>query len=267
MEYLQSVILGIIQGVGEFLPISSSGHLILVPWILDWDDKGLSFDVALHFGTLLSIVAYFFKDWLEIFKMAFFRQDNGDSDIKNGKYPKKALWIIVIATIPGVLAGLFLEEMVEIIFRNPFLVAFNLIFWGAILYFSDVKAKGDHRLSDVTLKKAFAVGCAQALAIIPGTSRSGVTISMGLLCGLDRISAAKFSFLMLTPIVFGATVLKFEEIVSNFNLTLLTGIVVSAVSGYIAIKYLIKFLEKASYKIFFWYRLFLAILIVVLYLF
>lgn len=266
MEYLHSVFLGFLQGIGEFLPVSSSGHLVLVPWLLEWDDWGLYFDVALHFGTLLSIIVYFFNDWLEIFKMAFFGHENGRSDIKNGKYPQKALWIIVIATIPGVLSGLFLEEMVELVFRNPLLIAFNLFFWGLILYISDLKSRSNHRLSDITLKKALVIGFAQAFAIIPGTSRSGVTISAGLLCGLDRVSSAKFSFLMLTPIVFGATVLKFQEIAQNFNLVMFVGILTSFVSGYLAIKYLIKFVAKASYKIFFWYRLLIAILIVVLYL-
>jgi undecaprenyl-diphosphatase len=268
MEYLQASILGLIQGLGEFLPISSSGHLVLVPWLLDWDDQGLVFDVALHFGTFLSIMAYFFRDWLEIFRMAFFESsDKNESDIKNGKYPHKALWIIVIATIPGVLSGLFLEEIVELLFRNPLLIAFNLFFWGLILYFSDARAKSNHRLSDVTFGKALVVGIMQAFAVIPGTSRSGITISAGLWCGLDRVSSAKLSFLMLTPIVFGATVLKIQDIIANFDLVMLWGILVSFVVGYLSIKYLIRFVSKASYKIFFWYRLFLAGIIVLIYLF
>lgn len=261
MEYLQSIILGIIQGLGEFLPISSSGHLVLVPWFFGWKENGLAFDVALHVGTLVAVIAYFWRDWLNIFSGAFgIKEVDGGTGIK-----KNTLWILVVATIPGVISGLFLEDLIETILRSPLIIAFNLFFWGLVLYVLDIKSKKDRDISRIGFKEGFLIGLSQALAVIPGTSRSGITISAGLLCGLNRESAAKFSFLMLTPIVFGATALKLKDLLAGFDSVMLMGVIFSAASGYFSIKYLIKFIQKVSYKVFFWYRLLLAILIVILY--
>jgi len=261
MEIIQSVILGFIQGASEFLPISSSGHLIIAPWIFNWKDSGLTFDVALHFGTLLAVVIYFWKEWRLIFKLAF--KANYKLQITNYKLQSNFLWIIIIATIPGVLAGLFLENLAETVFRHPLLIAFNLFFWGLILYLADGYFKHSRSLKKINFTDGILIGLAQALAIIPGTSRSGITITAGLARGLDRATSARFSFLMLTPIVFGASLLKFKELFLGFNLAMALGIIFSAISGYLAIKYLIKFVEKSNYKIFFWYRLALATLILI----
>jgi len=256
MEIIQSIVLGFIQGASEFLPISSSGHLIIVPWVFNWKDPGLAFDVALHFGTLLAVIVYFFNDWVDIFKSAF---------NKKNKPPSRMLWIIAVATIPGVLAGLFLENLAETVFRHPLLIAFNLFFWGLILYLADGYFKHNRNLKAINFTDGILIGLAQALAIIPGTSRSGITISTALARGLDRATSARFSFLMLTPIVFGASLLKFKELIFGFNIAMASGIIFSAISGYLAIKYLIKFVEKSNYKIFFWYRVVLAALIVLFY--
>ncbi|MCD6149484.1 undecaprenyl-diphosphate phosphatase [bacterium] len=277
MEIIQSVFLGFIQGASEFLPISSSGHLIIAPWIFSWKDPGLAFDVALHFGTLLAVIAYFWKEWMIIFKLAFKkgyklpayrtgRQTTCLPDRQaNYKLQSNFLWIIIIATIPGVLAGLFLENLAETVFRNPLLIAFNLFFWGLILFLADGHFKHSRNLKKINFMDGILIGLAQALAIVPGTSRSGITITAGLARGLDRVTSARFSFLMLTPIVFGASLLKFEELISGFDLAMALGIICSAISGYLAIKYLIKFVEKSNYKIFFWYRLALATLIIIFY--
>ena len=275
MEIIQSVILGFIQGASEFLPISSSGHLIVAPWIFNWKDPGLAFDVALHFGTLIAVVIYFYKEWVIIFKLAFGAISRRilSSKLKttyklrtaNCELQTNFLWIIIIATIPGVLAGLFLENLAETVFRHPLLIAFNLFFWGLILFLADGHFKHSRNLKKINFTDGILIGLAQALAIVPGTSRSGITITAGLARGFDRVTSARFSFLMLTPIVFGASLLKFKELISDFDLAMALGIVCSAVSGYLAIKYLIKFVEKSNYKIFFWYRLALAALILIFY--
>ena len=174
---------------------------------------------------------------------------------------------MVLATIPGVLAGLFLEKQAETIFRNPMLVASALVIAGWILYVADKHIKHRKKMNEIGRKESLVIGLSQALAIIPGVSRSGATITAGLFAGLNRQSAARFSFLLSAPIIFGATVLKFPQFVKEgLNFPLVVAVAVSAISGYLAIKYLIKFIEKTSYKIFFWYRLALAAIIAVVFL-
>lgn len=266
---LQTIILGIIQGASEFLPISSSGHLVIAPWIFGWEDPGLAFDVALHFGTLVAVLAFFWRDWIMIFKLALKNnyqlpisnfQKNSKPQISN--YNAKILWILTVATIPGVLAGFFLEDLAQTVFRHPLLIAFNLAFWGLILYLADKFYSGRKNIREVGWLDGLIAGLAQAVAIVPGTSRSGITITAGLARGLDRASAARFSFLMLTPVVLGAAVKNWEALINNFSLILFLGILFSALSGYFAIKFLLKFVVKVNYKIFFWYRLLLAMVIV-----
>jgi undecaprenyl-diphosphatase len=283
-EIFHAIVLGILQGAGEFLPISSTAHLVLAPYFFHWPDPGLSFDVALHLGTLIAVLAYFYGDWINIFKLAlknfqfsifnFSRrggtppgrwQSNSNVPISNDQkiYNKNILWLIAIATIPGVLAGYFLENKAETVFRNPLLIAFTLAFAGLILYLADKYAKQEQGMEGINLKKSLVIGLAQAVAIIPGVSRAGATITAGLFEGLDRKNAARFSFFLSTPIIFGAVVLKLPHlIVSGLNMGIILGILTSAISGYLAIKYLIKFIENSSYKIFFWYRLILAAAIV-----
>ncbi|MFZ5982422.1 MAG: undecaprenyl-diphosphatase UppP [Patescibacteria group bacterium] len=262
----QAIILGLVQGLGEFLPISSSGHLVITPWLFGFSDPGLSFDVALHAGTLLAVGGYFWKDWMEIFKRVLKNETKNEELITNS-YGKNTLWLLVLATIPGVLAGYFLEERAETVFRSPLLVAFTLGFVGLILYLVDKFSKHRKDLKKITWKDALLIGLSQALAIIPGVSRSGATITAGLALGLGRVSAARFSFLLATPIIFGATIYKLPELFRNeFTLVMFVGVLVSTLSGYLAIKYLLKFVEKTSYAIFFWYRLVLAGAILGLYL-
>ena len=163
------------------------------------------------------------------------------------------------------MAGLFLENLAETIFRHPLLIAFNLFFWGLILFLADGYYKHHRNLNEINFTDGILIGLAQALAIVPGTSRSGITITTGLARGLDRATSARFSVLMLTPIVFGASLLKFKELISSFDLAMALGIIFSAISGYLAIKYLFKFVENSDYIIFFWYRLALAALILIFY--
>jgi len=264
MTLFQAIILGLVQGLGEFLPISSSGHLIIFPWLFNFPDPGLSFDVALHLGTLIAIVSFFWKDFLDILKMAF-QNGNRKSEIGNRKYGKNTLWLLVIATIPGALFGLLLEKQAETIFRNPLLIAGTLTMAGLVLYLADKYAQHKRDINNITKKDAIIIGLSQAFAIIPGISRAGATITSGLFLGLGRESAARFSFLLSAPIIFGATVIKFPDFVqSGVGLIEIIGIITAALSGYLAIAWLLKFVEKVSYKVFFWYRLILALIIIII---
>lgn len=183
-------------------------------------------------------------------------------------YNKNLLWLLVIATIPGVLAGYFLENKAGTIFRQPLIIALTLSLAGLVLYLADKYAAHRKDLKKATVEDAMIIGISQAIAVIPGISRSGATITAGLFAGLDRVSAARFSFLLSTPIIFGAAILKMPGLIAEgINVPAIIGILASAVSGYLAIKYLLKFVEKASYAVFFWYRLVLAIIIVLVYFF
>lgn len=267
MTILQSIFLGIIQGAGEFLPISSSAHLILAPWIFHFPDPGLSFDVALHFGTLIAVATYFFWDWIEIFKLAVKNQTN-KSKVEGQNYGKNILYFLVVATIPGVLAGYFLESFAETTFRSPLLIAFTLSIVGLALYLVDKYHEHRKNLREITWVDSLLIGISQAVAVIPGVSRSGATITTGLALGLNRRSAARFSFLLSTPIIFGAAALKLPKLLeSGLDAHLIVGTLAAAASGYLAIKYLLKFVEKASYAVFFWYRLALAAIIFLAYFF
>lgn len=260
MNIFQAIILGLVQGLGEFLPISSSAHLILTPWFFNFPDPGLSFDVALHFGTLIAIVLYFWKDFIEIIRVTFFP---GATKYKltNLNYSQNLFWLIVIATVPGAIFGVVLESKAETIFRNPLLIAGTLSIVGLILFLADKYARHRKDIGDITKKDAVIIGLSQAFAIIPGVSRAGATITSGLFLGLNRISAARFSFLLSAPIIFGATILKVRHLAEAGSAEIFA-IIVAALSGYLAIAWMLKFISRVSYKVFFWYRLALALIIV-----
>ncbi|MBU2028715.1 undecaprenyl-diphosphate phosphatase [Patescibacteria group bacterium] len=276
MESLQAIILGLVQGLGEFLPISSTAHLVLAPYFFGWQDPGLAFDVALHLGTLIAVVGFFWKDWVEIFELAFKNQvqsfppqrdpAKAVAKFKVQGYRKNILWLLIIATIPGVLAGYFLEAKAETIFRSPLIIAGTLFLAGLVLYLADKYLQHRKNLKQVDWKDSLIMGLSQAVAIIPGVSRSGATITAGLFLGLSRSSAARFSFLLSTPIILGATIFKMPELLQNgINWPIILGVLVSALSGYLAIKYLLLLIEKVGYGIFFWYRTLLALLIIFVY--
>ncbi len=274
METLQAIVLGIIQGLGEFLPISSSGHLVVLPKIFEWPDQGLAFDVALHFGTLIAILIYFWDDWKEILSKSYFLKqlgriviDRKRESFKKDKLEEDMFFAIALATVPGVLAGLFLEDYAETVFRNPLLVGVTLVFGALILFYSDRAGRKKVDEKDISLKAAFAIGLAQKLAIVPGMSRSGMTISAGLLLGLTRTAAARFSFLLATPIVLGATAKEFPALLeAGIGMDIALGVLVAFGSGYLAITYMLKYLEKRSYDIFVVYRILLAVVIFSLFL-
>lgn len=257
-EVLQALILGIVQGLTELLPISSSAHLNLIPWIFNWNIPE-SFDVALHFGTLLAIVLFFYKDWIKLIKGGY------NQVIKKEKtFEGKMFWYLVIATIPGGIIGFLLDHFIgDKLGRMPLIIAIALIVMGIILYIADKKSSSKTDYEHMTFKQTFLIGCSQALAFIPGVSRSGVTMTTGRLMGVDRESTAKYTFLLSTPIVFGATIFKLKDFV--FGLPFFVGVLASFVVGVFVIKFLMEYLKKGSFKIFAIYRVLLGLAIIALY--
>lgn len=257
MTIWQAVVMGIVQGLGEFLPISSSAHLVLVPWLFRWHDPGLTFDIALHFGTLVAVIAYFWRDWLGLFKGAF----HGTKTTEG-----RLFWYLVMATIPGAIIGLLLEDIAETVFRNPILIAIMLILLGIILYWADRNGRKVTDVKSITLRQGLLIGVSQALAIIPGVSRSGITMTTGLLFGLTREGAARFSFLLSAPIIFGAGLIKVPDIMANpgmVNAPFLIGILVSAIAGVLSIGFLLKYVQTKNYLPFVWYRFLLGAVVLV----
>jgi undecaprenyl-diphosphatase len=255
MDLLHAVLLGIIQGATEVLPISSSGHLLLIPRLLGWPDSGLTFDVALHFGTFLAIFFYFRKDVVTLVKHALTGvYQAGES--KQLRLP----WMIVLASVPAALVGKTLEEPIEAIFRSsPLMIALMLIIFGLGLGLADRYGRQLNNVASITLGSALMIGCLQCLALVPGVSRSGITITAGLLMGLARTDATRFSFLLSLPIVFGAALLKGIHLVRHgiepgMAMPMLVGVVVSAVVGYISVAFLLRFVQSRTLWPFVWYR-------------
>lgn len=253
MEILKAIILGIVQGLTEFLPVSSTAHLILFPWFFSWHGElnTLTFDVALHGGTLLSLMACFYKDWLNI----FFRD-------------RKTLLFIMIATIPAGTAGILFDDFVEHSLRSPLIIVFTLAGFGILMLVADRISKKQE--SQINLSTSLFIGCAQAIALIPGVSRSGITITAGLFRNLTRESAARFSFLLSTPVIAGATILESKKLIINpasYDMSLFfAGFLSAFVSGYFAINFLLGFLKRHSLDIFVYYRFLLAGIILAAYL-
>ena len=208
MTVFKAIILGIIQGVAEFLPISSSAHLILLPYLFGWGESSLAFDVALHFGTMMAVLVVFFKDWWDLFVGAI-KDVKSKEKTMNGKM----FWYLIIATIPGALVGVLLDDVIENVIRNNILIiAIALAVMGVLIYLGDKWAsrhyKKETTFENITLKQALIVGISQAFAVIPGFSRSGTTILAGRLQGISKEAITKFTFLLSVPIICGATILK-----------------------------------------------------------
>lgn len=265
MNLLHAIILGIIQGVGEFLPISSSGHLVLIPYIFGWDYQGLNFDVALHFGTVLALIIYFWPDWAAIIGNALQPKNRRTEELKNN-YPDNLFWIILLASVPAAIAGYFLLALAEHALRNPLLVAIFLAFFGLLLWLADIATSGNKKIGDLGYGKGFIVGIAQAIALFPGVSRSGITTTAGMFFSQDRRSATRFSFLLATPVMIGAFILALADFqASIINFPFLVAIATSAIFGFLSIKFLLRFLENHGFAGFAIYRLVLAAVIMVLY--
>ena len=265
MTLFQAIVLGVVQGLTEFLPVSSSAHLALAPYLLGWTDPGLSFDVALHLGTLIALVWYFRQEWM----------DMGVSALRIARTRRietvheRRLLYLAVATIPGGIGGLLLNDVAETSFRSPVLIATTLLIMGVVLWAVDRWSARTRPLEAITMRDAILVGCAQVLALIPGVSRSGSTITAGRALQLDRPSAARFSFLMSMPITAAAVVLKMPQAIraQGLSLPLIAGVLAAAISSWFAITVLLRYISKHSFGIFAVYRLCVALLVfaVVLY--
>ena len=258
MTILQAVILGLAQGLGEFLPISSSAHLVLIPWLFMWTDPGLTFDVALHVGTLVAVVIYFWKDWWQLLIKGF-------TDVRSVK--GRLFWYLVVATVPGAMSGFLLEKEAETLFRSPILIAMMLILMGILLYWADRRSAKKIEINHITFGTSIFIGISQALAIIPGVSRSGITMTTGLLMGLNREGAARFSFLLSTPIIFGAAMVKLPGVISNssvINVNFVIGMAVSCITGIASIGFLLRYVQTKDFLPFVWYRFVLGVLVIVI---
>jgi undecaprenyl-diphosphatase len=290
MIILQAILLGIVQGLTEFIPISSSAHLVIIPWLFGWEDKALTslpFDVALHLGTLVAVLAFFATDWVRLIRAgiaslierktpALARGPSVGDDLD-----RRLAWFLVIGCIPGGIAGVLFEGAIERLFhapnapiQAPAMIAMGIIIalLGVLLFLAERLARHERGMSRLSLKDAISIGLAQALAIFPGVSRSGSTITAGLALGLERETAARFSFLLSAPIIAGAGAKSLLNIYQELKAGALTqtdlilfpiGFIAAALSGYLCIKYLLRFLQKNPTDIFVYYRWALAALIIV----
>jgi undecaprenyl-diphosphatase len=247
VSYLHACVLGLLQGLSEFLPISSSAHLTLAPWLLGWPDPGLTFDVALHAGTLLAIVVYFWRDWRELLRGAR----------SNPLGPQgRMLGLIVLASVPGAAAGLLFEKAAERTLRSPALIAALLMAFGLLLEAADRFGSRRRSMEDLTWAGGLIIGVAQAMALAPGVSRSGSTMTAGLALGLTREASARFSFLLATPIIAGASLLKLRHLQgADFTGPFCAGVAVSALSGLAAVSFLMSRLPTMGVRPYTLYRL------------
>lgn len=267
MTIFQAVVMGLVQGLGEFLPISSTAHLILVPWFLGWNAelfKELSFDVALHMGTLLALLIFFWRDWVRLIAAAW----NG---LLQGRVTtdSRLFWYLVVATIPGGIFGLLFEKAADTYLRNELLIAAMLILMGIVLYWADRQGRKRLRVEQATLGASLLIGLSQAVAIIPGVSRSGITMTAGLASGLTREAAARFSFLLSAPIILGAGLVEVPHLLKTpgvVNLTFGISVIMSFLAGMASIGFLLRYLQTKSFLPFVWYRLLLGVLVIAVFL-
>lgn len=265
MDFLQAAVLALVQGLTEFLPVSSSAHLILVSVFTGWQDQGLTFDVAVHVGTLTAVVWYFRRDLLDM------AGDFLRSMIGRGHGPGARLaWAVILGTVPVGLAGLAFRDMVATYLRDPVVLAFGLFFFGLLLGWSDWRRRGERTEHSLTWVEVLIIGCAQAMALIPGTSRSGATMTAGLFLGLSREAAARFSFLLSIPVIFLAGCLESRHLMgqpASIHWGLITAATVLAgISAYLCIHFFLKFIRAVGMQPFVIYRLLLGGLLLWLYL-
>jgi undecaprenyl-diphosphatase len=267
MPIYQAIVLAVIQALTEFIPVSSSAHLEIAPRLLGWKDPGLVFDVALHFGTVVALILYFFRDWLQIIAQGF--------GLKYGKDPAlnrnpRLLWYLILGTIPIGIAGLVFNKQAESTWRNLYVIGGMLIAVGILMWIAERRSLGTRHMGEVSPADAGVIGVAQALAVVPGTSRSGITITAGRFLNLDRETAARFSFLLSTPAILAAATKKFYDIhkeggiPGDMKAPFLVGIVVSAIGGAIVIAFFLRYLRRNSLMPFVYYRIVFGIIVIAL---
>jgi undecaprenyl-diphosphatase len=267
MPIYQVVVLALVQGLTEFLPVSSTAHLYLSSWLLGWQTESLSFDIMLHLGTLLAVVLYFFRDWLQIIGQAFGAYSGSSDELRQNR---ALLWLIIIGSVPVGVAGLLFNKQAETTWRNPWVMGVMLIAIGIVMWVAENKARKQRDLATVDVADAGFIGLAQALAVVPGCSRSGITISAGLFRNLTRESAARFSFLLSTPAITAAAAKALYEIHKEHGLhTLLStefvvGVTVSALSGCAVIAWFLRYLRGSGLRPFVYYRIVFGIIVLAL---
>lgn len=264
MDFLQILLLAVVQGITEFLPISSSGHLILAPHLFGFDDQGLALDVAVHLGSLIAVISYFWRDIRLIARgwtLSILPGHAASAESRLG-------WAIIVGVVPVVIAGLLLKDLVETEFRSAAIIAATTIGFGLLLGLADTRAKRTRDIHDIGLREALLIGLAQILALIPGTSRSGITMTAGLALGFTREAASRFSFLLSIPTILGSSLLVALDLLESEQqadwLSLGLGVLLSAVSAYLCIALFLRFIEKIGMWPFVAYRLLLGAVIIVL---
>ena len=267
MPLLQVIVLALIQGITEFLPVSSTAHLALAPWLLGWTDPGLTFDIALHVGTLLAVLAYFFRAWLQIIAHGFGVRFGDDEMLRRNP---RLLWLLVIGTVPAGVIGFLFEKQAESTLRSPFVIGAMMIIIGGVMWASERVGTRQKNLGAVTFVDSLVIGTGQALAVVPGVSRSGITITAGLFRNLDRVAAARFSFLLATPVIAGAAAKKFFDMMKHggipaeMHTPFALGITVSALSGFVVIAFFLRYLQRRSLYFFIYYRIVFGIIVIAL---
>jgi undecaprenyl-diphosphatase len=269
MPLYQAVILALVQALTEFLPVSSTAHLTLVPWIMHWSDPGLAFDVALHAGTLVAVLLYFFKDWLTLTLCGLGMKYPAAASTEEVAQHRRLFWYMVIGTIPGGIAGKLFDRQVEDYFRTPMIIGASMVLVALLMWWADSRARLTRKVEDANLGDAATIGVAQAVALWPGVSRSGITITTGLFRGLTREAATRFSFLLSAPLIAGAVALKLPGLIKLHKVgaldlrlsTLIISIIVSGVAGYFVIAFFIRYLQTRTLKPFVVYRLVVGVMI------
>ena len=259
MTIVAAIVLGAVQGLSEFLPISSSGHLLLVPFLLGWETQDVAFDVMVHAATLVAVIAVFWRDVMAVVRA----QWGGPS------FERRLGWMLVVGTIPVVVVALLFRDIIDVVRAYPAAIAASLIVWGIVLAMADtIVQKRVHKLTDVSWKASVVIGFAQALSLIPGTSRSGITMTAALLAGYSRTLAARFSFLLSIPAVAGATIYVVADALAQdvalLRLDMIVGFLASLVAGFLAIKLMLRVIERWTFLPFALYRIALGVLILVL---
>lgn len=257
MNIIQAIVYGTVQGISEFLPISSTAHLKLIPWLLGWTQPDVAFDVAIHLGTALAVILFFLKDWIRLLRAGFTEPKSSEG---------KLFWFIVLATIPGGIAGVLLDRYMGL-FSNPALIGVMLMGMGIVLYVTDKYGRKEYELGEIGLKKSLLIGLSQMLAIVPGVSRSGITMSVGRALGLTRTAVARFTFLMSAPIILLDGLYHAKDILhENIDATsFLVAVITAAIVGAISIKTILEYIKKKGFAIFAVYRLILGAFVIIVY--
>jgi undecaprenyl-diphosphatase len=267
MPLFQVIVLAVIQAFTEFLPISSSAHLWFAPWVFGWKDPGLTFDVALHAGTLVAVLIYFFRDWIQIIAHGIGINVGNDPELR--KNPG-LLWLLAIASIPAGIAGFLFEKQADTTWRNPYLIAGMMIVIGLLMWLAERRSSGTKTIDRVGWGDGISIGLSQALALIPGTSRSGITITIGLFRGLTRETAARFSFLLSTPVIAGAALKKLWDvhkeggIPADMKMPFAVGALVSGLLGAAVIAFFLRYVRRNSLMPFVYYRIVFGIIVIAL---